>query len=438
MSAWLSHLAQTYFKTTTTILRKYDSNHLVLGIRYRGTAPREVIRASRGYTDVQSVNYYVSDAKLDGDLFKMISQESDQPIVISEFSFHALDGRSGDRNTIGFDAQVVDQKARGEAYKLFTTRLARVPYIIGADWFQWMDEPPSGRRGDGEDVNFGVVDIDDKPYEPLVDAIRETTPKLDDLHEISDTGDQQDIWRETPAERPVFHVPMLETAININGELSDWPAACKMPGMKPASAIGSERVALREPNIYLGWSADGLTLAFEVFDSDVAVAPAKGAWWARDCVEFWVSTRQVPDDLKSYNEFCHHFFFVPVDQPVGDGISGVLGQWHSPGDFVGKNMVPAPAAKSVTRILPDRYVTEIFLPAKSLNGFDPTHNPQMRFNINVKNYQHAAEYCWSAPKASLTQCHPASWGTLHLSQPSQSPRDGGPGQPVANIAEASK
>jgi hypothetical protein len=73
---WISFLAETYFRTTTTLLHKYDPNHLVLGIRYRGSAPREVVRASRDFTDAQSLNYYVSDARLDADTFKMISAES--------------------------------------------------------------------------------------------------------------------------------------------------------------------------------------------------------------------------------------------------------------------------------------------------------------------------------------------------------------------------
>ncbi|HET6247069.1 MAG TPA: hypothetical protein VFE47_05160 [Tepidisphaeraceae bacterium] len=438
LAQWTSHLAESYFQTTTSLLRKYDPNHLVLGIRYRGYAPRQVVRASRGYTDAQSINYYVSDARLDADLFKMISTESDQPIVISEYSFHALDGRSGDRNTVGFDAQVVDQKARGEAYRAFTTRLARVPYVIGADWFQWMDEPPSGRQGDGEDVNFGVVDVDDKPYQPLVDSIRATTPLLNDLHEGSDKDKAQDVWRHSYAGLPVFHVPLLEKPIRIDGELSDWPAACRLPGMKPPSAVGSERNALREPNVYVGWSPEGMSIGFEVFDSDVAVAPPSGAWWARDCVEFWISTRPVKADEATYDQYCHHFFFVPVDQPAGDGISGVVGQWHCTADAVIKCKIPDPSVKTVTRILPDKYVTEIFIPAGDLNGYDPVHQPQLAFNINVRNYQHAAEYFWSAPKQVLTQARPATWGALYLSQPSQSPREGGPQLPVANIAEPGK
>src|SRR5258707_803522 len=39
--SWVGHLAERYFRTTTTLLRQYDPNHLVLGIRYRGSAPRE-------------------------------------------------------------------------------------------------------------------------------------------------------------------------------------------------------------------------------------------------------------------------------------------------------------------------------------------------------------------------------------------------------------
>jgi hypothetical protein len=90
-SAWLSHLAEDYFRTTTQLVRKTDPNHLILGVRFRGYAPREVVRASRDYTDVQSINYYVSDARLDPDMFKMMNDESGQPVMITEYSFHALD-----------------------------------------------------------------------------------------------------------------------------------------------------------------------------------------------------------------------------------------------------------------------------------------------------------------------------------------------------------
>jgi hypothetical protein len=420
LSAWLSHLADCYFQTTTALIHKHDPNHLILGVRYRGCAPREVVRASRSYTDAQSLNYYVCDAKLDPELFNMIGSESDQPIVISEYSFQSLDGRSGDRNTVGFDAQVLDQQARADAYRLFTSRLARVPYVIGADWFQWMDEPPSGRQADGEDTNFGVVDVDDQPYEKLAQAIAATGPTLNALHANSNEDTQQDVWRDSFRGRPSFQVPYLSDPIKIDGRIDEWPSASRLPSIRPGLAVGTERDHQPEPHVFMGWNEQGLVLAFEVFDRDVNVAPATGWWWARDCVEFWISTRPTSPDQSSYDANCHHFFFVPVDFPSREGTSGVVGRWHSPGDGLKESLIPHPDVKSVTRILPDRYVTEIFIPARALNGWDPQHNPQLAFNIHVRNYQHTSEFFWSAPKQVLTQRRPGTWGTLTLGGPPQS------------------
>ncbi|HMB94651.1 MAG TPA: hypothetical protein VKK61_01295 [Tepidisphaeraceae bacterium] len=114
---------------------------------------------------------------------------------MTEYSFHSLDGRSGNRNTVGFAAQVLDQQARADGYHLFTSRAARIPFIVGVDWFQWSDEPPNGRSSDGEDVNFGIVDVDDNAYDLLADAIQKTAPTLDVSHADSITDSQTDVWR---------------------------------------------------------------------------------------------------------------------------------------------------------------------------------------------------------------------------------------------------
>ena len=196
---WLTHFATAYFRITTDLIHKYDPNHLILGCRYRGWAPPEVPRGARGFTDAQSLNYYASDALLDADTFRTISEQSGQPLIISEYSFHALDGRSGNRNLSNFPALVPDQSARAAGYRQMTSRLARVPFVIGADWFQWMDEPGSGRLGDGEDANMGVVDVHDHPYESLTDAIRQTAPLLNNLHSGSAADRDETVWRQPPA-----------------------------------------------------------------------------------------------------------------------------------------------------------------------------------------------------------------------------------------------
>jgi hypothetical protein len=413
-SAWLSHLAHDYFRITTALVHKYDPNHLVLGVRFRGYAPTEVVRASNGYTDAQSINYYVGDARLDLDQFRMMNETADQPIIVSEYSFNALDGRSGDRNLVGFAAQVLDQQARADGYRLMTTRMARVPYIIGADWFQWMDEPPSGRSNDGEDVNFGIVDVDDRPYQALVSSIKATTPLLDPLHAKSATDDQQDVWRESFATKPVAHVPYLAKPISINGELSDWPAEAKLEGVRHSQTIGLDRSQLPLPNVYLGWTHAGLYVGLEVFDNDIEGAPSKGWWWTKDNVELWISTKPVASDQNTYDADCQQFFFVPNDETAADGVGGVVGQWHRPGDAITDNLIPQPDIRQATRILPDRYVVEMFIPAKALHGWEPKTQPAMAFNIHVRNFQHALDYFWSAPKEVMTQLRPNTWGNMYL------------------------
>jgi hypothetical protein len=414
-AAWISHLAEDYFRITTNLIRRYDPNHLILGVRFKGYAPEEVVLASRNYTDAQSLNYYVSDAKLDAEMFRMMYERSGQPIVISEYSFHSLDGHSGNPDTVGFAAQVPDQQARADGYRLMTTRLARVPYIVGADWFQWCDEPPGGRGGDGEDVNFGVVDIHDKPYDQLVAAIRQTAPLLDGMHGKSGEGIPQDVWRDSYATKPAMEVPYLATAPTLDDNLADWPAAAKLYGVRREQTVGLERFPVATPNIYLGWTHDGLYLGCEVFDDERTVAPAEGWWWTRDNIEFWIATRSVTSDQNNYDPYCHQFFVVPTG---GDNQgSSVVGQWHRDGDTLKDNLIPDAEIKQVTRLLPDRYIVEMFIPAKALNGFDPVHHPELSFNIHVRDFKKAADFFWSAPKSQQTQLRPSTWGSLVLLAP---------------------
>jgi len=416
-SAWLSHLAEDYFRLTTSLVHKYDQNHLILGVRFKGYALPEVVRASKNFTQAQSINYYPADARLDAEMFRMMHELSGQPIMLSEYSFHALDGRSGNRNTVGFVGQVLDQQARADGYHLMTTRLARVPWIVGADWFQWNDEPPSGRSNDGEDANFGVVDIDDKPYDTLLDSVRRTAPQLNGLHLASSKDDGREIWRESFANKPVARVPYLTKAIRLNGELSDWPAEAKVEGIRHSQTVGLERSKLPLPNVYLGWREEGLYLGVEVFDNDIVGAPAQGWWWTRDNFEFWVSTKPVASDQNAYDASCHEFFFVPNSFPGDDGLAGTVGQLHRDGDALKDNLIPHPTIKQVCRIHPDRYVVEMFLPAKALNGFNPKQQPALAFNIHFRNFQHALDYFWSAPKDILTQFRPNTWGPVYLELP---------------------
>ena len=48
---------------------------------------------------------------------------------------------------------------------------------VGAHWFQWQDQPLTGRP-DGENYSIGLVSITDTPYPELVAAVQKTASTM--------------------------------------------------------------------------------------------------------------------------------------------------------------------------------------------------------------------------------------------------------------------
>ena len=94
---------------------------------------------------------------------------SGKPVFVSEFYMAAQQNRSGNKNDSSTFPTVATQKERAAGFRNTVQALARTPYVVGADWFQYYDEPTHGRF-DGENYDFGLVDIHDQPYEPLTAA----------------------------------------------------------------------------------------------------------------------------------------------------------------------------------------------------------------------------------------------------------------------------
>src|SRR5215831_10725099 len=61
----------------------------------------------------------------------------------------------------------------GPAYSRYLRTVADNPDFVGAHWFQYIDEPLTGRTLDGENAHVGFVTVADLPYAGLVAAARE-------------------------------------------------------------------------------------------------------------------------------------------------------------------------------------------------------------------------------------------------------------------------
>ncbi len=92
----------------------------------------------------------------------------DRPIIVGEYHFGASDRGHFHPGLREAD----DQKQRAEKFKAYVASALDNPQLVGAHWFQYVDECASG-RADGENYNVGLVDVCDTPYREMVAAMRE-------------------------------------------------------------------------------------------------------------------------------------------------------------------------------------------------------------------------------------------------------------------------
>ncbi len=172
MRRFLGMMAERYYSLIHAIIRKYDQRALILGDRYQSFFYPEVARAGAPYVDAISTNLNASwnDGTYPRFYLETLHRVTGKPILVSEFYLAATENRSGNQNDHSLFPVVATQAERARAFRTTLGSLLNTPYVVGADWFQYFDEPTHG-RGDGENYNFGLVDIYDRPYEVLTQAI---------------------------------------------------------------------------------------------------------------------------------------------------------------------------------------------------------------------------------------------------------------------------
>ena len=164
------------FETLSDACKKVDPNHLNLGARYYTVPPQWALEGMKCF-DVFSVNGYWKRLSQVGAELKGLSEQVGRPVMIGEWHFGALD--------VGLPASgighVRDQRARGQAYRVYLEDAAAHPWCVGAHWFTLYDESALGEPSAGENWNIGLLDICNRPYEELTEAVRASHERLYDL-----------------------------------------------------------------------------------------------------------------------------------------------------------------------------------------------------------------------------------------------------------------
>jgi hypothetical protein len=217
-AAFIEFAANAFFKIACDTIHQILPGKLILGVRFGGYAPEPVIRACGRYCDVVSFNNYRATPDADPDMLSRFwIWSGKKPMMVTEYAWRAKENSSGNLNTGGGGAVVQTQAQRAQNYSSYVEDLLSYPMVIGAHWFEFADQSPQG-RWDGENSNYGIVDIHHQPYKEMLSAMKKTNDSIAKLHADSDRKAPQSLPKPKAVvfepgqhpERPPF-IDMLVT-----------------------------------------------------------------------------------------------------------------------------------------------------------------------------------------------------------------------------------
>lgn len=170
--AFLTFVADRYYSTVATAIKKYDPNHLYLGSRVHGRCIREATFKGSSAVDVVSVNYYHRWSPDPKEISEW-ANASGRPVLISEWYAMLMPDPSDDVQGAGF--RVRGEQDAGQFYQNYTLGLLEHPDVVGWHWFKY--SPDCGRLG------LGIVDKNYKPRRGLLSKMSQLNSQVYPLAE---------------------------------------------------------------------------------------------------------------------------------------------------------------------------------------------------------------------------------------------------------------
>ncbi len=167
-------IIREYVRVPAQAYKMVDKNHLNLGLRWGWLSTDNLVIGCE-YCDVFSINCYKEWP--DKDHFTEIHKMTNKPLLIGEFQVGSLDVGHMANGMYG----VTKQSERGVFYQKYMEMTASLPFMLGAHYFQWNDQPVLGRF-DGENLNLGLVDVCNRPYDDFIEGIKIANARLNKVH----------------------------------------------------------------------------------------------------------------------------------------------------------------------------------------------------------------------------------------------------------------
>jgi hypothetical protein len=247
---WTAVISRHYYELVNRAVRKADPEALIFGDRLAGDYNPDAVRAMAPFVDAVATNYNVDspDGWIAHYYFDGLRQlTGNKPVLVTEWYFAATQNRTGNLNN-GDLMTVQTQAERASGAASAARHFALEPGIVGIHWFQYYDEPKGGRPKDHEDYDFGLLDIDGRPYEELVTALTAANRSLVNLHQSASA--------QTPVTQ-ALRIQIPEAEIGAGPlRLIEWPKDQAL--VKGLSAPSPDVVF---GDLFLAWSPQGLHVA---------------------------------------------------------------------------------------------------------------------------------------------------------------------------------
>jgi len=154
------------------IIRKYDSNHLILGDRINGNTSPSLAALSeiKDWIDVIMLQYYGFYRDQKGTI-DIVYELTGKPILLCDACFSVpLPEMSNP-----FGPQLESQAERGRAYREYAEQVFSLPYIVGWHWCGYIDNYDTAEPGM---QHSGIKNIYGENYTDLTDVMKEVNKEI--------------------------------------------------------------------------------------------------------------------------------------------------------------------------------------------------------------------------------------------------------------------
>ena len=288
-----------FYRLYATTIRKHDDQHMIIGDRWLAPVINDdklrgqLATAAGKYLDAITYNYYSWDLSLDR-IKDIYTKSGHKPVILTEF--HYGEPTQGLTFAVRMAKDATD---KGKLYRNYVEKAAASGMVIGAHWFEYLDQAGTGRwfQGpNGEAGGIGLLDVTDRPYKDMLTSTMQANYSVYNLmdgkrpsYEYPFTPGQADRQSNNTTE-----IPHATTAPTIDGDLdSTWPAG-------PTLTLGASDLVLGvsqdgvDANMRLAWDNDNLYV-YARMDDPTPMRNTNHGFdiWNGDAVEMFVGPQNV-------------------------------------------------------------------------------------------------------------------------------------------------